>query len=196
MIKNLLIISTACLLATGCLHPQPKRVSLADDPIITEPPYSGSSADGGLIFQADNIIKNGAGLISQFLSFAYQNQAVLAQWPQIGATANTLQAKGPDYIEDVIASRKAYHDEPTAKNAAKLTTAISTFTAAYEQGRNFQVQAQQYMAAHPPLPAPVPIPNAPSPTPPVPIPNATPDSAKVAPATSTNQPSTPTQDKK
>lgn len=193
MIKHLLTIAITCLLATGCIHPSTPKPSPAPQSAVAPP----AGADGSLLFQADTIIKNGAGLVSQFLSFAYQNQAMLSQWPQIGATANTLQAKAPDYIEEVIAARKIYHDDPTPQNRTKLETAVGTFTAAYEQGRNFQVQSQQYFAAHPPLPPPaaatIPIPNAPSPPPAsVPIPTATPGMATTAPAASTNVPATTT----
>lgn len=196
MKKHLITITIAitCLLATGCIRPAAPNP--APTAAATPSPTVTAGADGSLLFQADTIIKNGSGLVSQFLSFAYQNQAMLSQWPQIAATASTLQAKAPDYIEDVIADKKAYREDPTPKNRTKLETSIATFTAAYEQGRNFQVQAQQYYAAHPPLPTPtaatIPIPNAPSPAPaPVPIPPVT--SAPVTvPATSTNSPATTT----
>ena len=139
MNKNLITIAIISLLATGCVTKTPPKAEAAPQ-----------SADGSLLFQADTIIKNGGALVGQFISFEYQNRLLLAHWPQVQTTANTLQAKTPEYIEEVIATRKMYHDNPTPGTKAQLASAVGTFTAAYEQANSFEVQAQQYFAAHPP----------------------------------------------
>jgi len=99
------------------------------------------------LYQADLTITTSYSLLNGFVSWEYQNRALLAGTPQVTKAADNIRAQAKQWFASAHALRAAYAVNPTPENKANLTKILGIIQAVL-------LEASTYMAAPPPAPAP------------------------------------------
>lgn len=96
-----------------------------------------SASAGMTLYNADLAIVTAYNTLDGFVSWEKQNQAILAQWPQIHQTANNIRTNAPKWIHSAVVARDAYQSSASSTNATALTTTLSVLSAAVSQATTY-----------------------------------------------------------
>ncbi len=132
-----LVILAAVL--TGCGHLQ------------TPGPYNADK----VLYDADLLIASSYDLLHNFVTFEFQNRAILASDPAIKQAADRVRAGAPRWFGSALALRDAYKASPNDPNKTALLAALDIIRAA-------TAEVTKYLVAQPmpggiTLAAPIPI---------------------------------------
>lgn len=144
-IASILAVTGICLMTPGCATKSldPTGVYGSGEALGTNAITTVTNA--GVVATATNAAVEAASLflanfdsdigaaentLDSLLAAELNNRALLAQWPAIRQTADTIRANVPKWTKAIELQRDAYASMPNAAGASALTIGITQFTTA------------------------------------------------------------------
>jgi hypothetical protein len=144
MKNRITMLLAAALLGTACLITLPGCGTLA----------AGGAYNGDhTLYQADSVINTSYLALHGFVTFEYQNRALLASHPEVRAAADNVRLHAHDWLNSAIALREAYAANKTAANATALQGAITIIQTALTQAAALMTEYEKPAAPAPAVPA-------------------------------------------
>ncbi len=98
------------------------------------------SLDPAGVYQSDQVLYNAHlsittsyDVIHTFVTWEYQNRAVLAKFPKVRETADAFRKNSKQWFTTAEAMADAYKADPSQQNKDALTTALNILNAALNQ---------------------------------------------------------------
>lgn len=108
----------------------------------------GTLAPGGaynsdkVLYDADFAIANSYDLLHNFVTWEYQNRALLASVPEIKAAADKVRVGAPQWVRSALNLRDAYAKSPTGANRDALQKAIDVLRQAVAEATAYTLSGQ------------------------------------------------------